>query len=267
MHDPVRPDFGTSIASTEVINSLVAQIQLERERAATSDRFVDDGIVAGAFELDCRALKADIRLARDERAAELLVQLKAQVVTRSSYLIRSFEKLSRQLGRMPTSPEELYELKVLILTTSTASLDMSTEVAAVTSLFDELQRLRCSLEDSEARMRWEVLALPSRLASRISRAQTLFKQLQNELRQVSSSSRPLSLTLAPPPTLTLALNPVGAARRRRAILRPRHEGGAGCARRPPAAGALDGDLPFRLGDEGDGGAAALHGDRAQVHQA
>ena len=74
------------------------------------------------------------------------------------------------------------DLKQRVLTASTANLDLAPELAACSSLFEELERLRCPLEDAGLHVRWELLALPQRLVRAIGRAKVLFKQLQAELR-------------------------------------------------------------------------------------
>ena len=69
-----------------------------------------------------------------------------------------------------------------MLSASNAHLDLAPELAACGHLFDQLEKLRCPLEDSELHIRWELLALPQRLTRAVSRAKVLFKQLQSELK-------------------------------------------------------------------------------------
>ena len=85
--------------------------------------------------------------------------------------------------QVPSSPEELYGLKVRVMNASQASLDTQDELDELGSLFEELSRLRCPLTEQEAHLRWDLYMLPFRIEGRISRAKAIYKQLQLELKE------------------------------------------------------------------------------------
>ena len=64
-----------------------------------------------------------MRRAREERAEALLGQLKGYVMHRCSEVQAAALRLDKQLSRMPGSPEELYELKQVVMERQDAALD------------------------------------------------------------------------------------------------------------------------------------------------
>ena len=148
-------------SSSQMLAAVCMQVETGRLRANEADGLFDDEIVVGPFCLDCAQLKQDLRAAQEEHVAKLLNELKRQVLLRSGHLGKTFDQLSKSLTKMPESPDELYELKQKVVSATTSVLDMQPELNAVGKLFEDLERLRCFLDDSEARRRWEASVLDS----------------------------------------------------------------------------------------------------------
>ena len=181
--------------SSTLLASLSTQVAAERLHAENVESLVDafietsadtrrSGYSVGIFCIGrAHKLKGAIRQVREERAESLLQQLKGYVIHRCSGVQAMADTLNKQLSRMPDSPEELYELKLVIMERQNYALDAQASAHALTHIFDELERLQCPLSDEEAHTRWELKSVPSRMSGRIERAKNLFRQLQNQLKQ------------------------------------------------------------------------------------
>ena len=130
----------------------------------------------GCFCLDCSQLKVQMREACEARAAALQTALKEYALRWCVAMRKRLDSFVQKVGRVPTSPEELYSFKQLVMGAAGMLVDMRAEMGEADQLFEMLVELQCDLADHEAHVRWELRELPQRMQSRLQRGKNLFHQ-------------------------------------------------------------------------------------------
>ena len=103
---PSTPDIALlgSVTSLETIRSIAAQVVAERRAAVCSLSCARTR--SRRSRLSSTAVRSNESSAADAFASDLLSALKAHAVTRAADLTRTYDRLGKQLSRLPSSPEE-----------------------------------------------------------------------------------------------------------------------------------------------------------------